>query len=157
MVASTFIPGRNTRPLVWSIRIFTGMRCTTLTKLPVAFSGGSRLKRLPVAPEMESTWPETERPYMSTWIPARCPGRTAANCEAVKWAAPHRFAGAHAIPRGHQGGVAELQFGRRQVGARALDTGRGSAAFGAAHVHLLAIGLGRLHLGLGQADARLRG
>ena len=25
------------------------MRCTTLTKLPVAFSGGSRLKRLPVA------------------------------------------------------------------------------------------------------------
>ena len=42
MVASTFMPGRSTRPLVWSIRIFTGMRCTTLTKLPVAFSGGKQ-------------------------------------------------------------------------------------------------------------------
>src|SRR5215471_3640549 len=27
--------------------IFTGTRCTTLTKLPVAFSGGSRLKAAP--------------------------------------------------------------------------------------------------------------
>src|ERR1039458_9159403 len=42
MVASTFMPGRRTRPLAWSIRIFTGMRCTTFTKLPVAFSGGDR-------------------------------------------------------------------------------------------------------------------
>ena len=35
----------------------TGTRCTTLTKLPVAFSGGSRLKRAPVARGMLSTWP----------------------------------------------------------------------------------------------------
>src|SRR5450759_6546 len=89
MVASTFMPGRSTRPLAWSIRILTGMRCTTLTKLPVAFSGGSRLKRLPVAPEMESTWPETERPYMSTLISARCPGCTVANCVSLKLAVTH--------------------------------------------------------------------
>jgi hypothetical protein len=28
--------------------ILTGTRCTTLTKLPVAFSGGSRLKAAPL-------------------------------------------------------------------------------------------------------------
>ena len=58
IVASTFIPGRRTTPSGrWSNTIFTGIRCTTLTKLPVAFSGGRRLIRAPVAPEMESTRP----------------------------------------------------------------------------------------------------
>src|ERR1700739_1199106 len=58
-VASTFMPGRSTATSggMGSRTIFTGMRCTTLTKLPVAFSGGSRLTTAPVAPAMESTWP----------------------------------------------------------------------------------------------------
>ena len=38
-----------------SSTIFTGTRCTTFTKLPVAFSGGSRLNRAPVAAAMLST------------------------------------------------------------------------------------------------------
>ena len=33
----------------------TGIRCTTFTKLPVAFSGGSRLNFAPLAPAMLST------------------------------------------------------------------------------------------------------
>ena len=36
-----------------SMRIFTGMRWTTFTKLPTAFSGGSRLMREPVEPAIE--------------------------------------------------------------------------------------------------------
>ena len=39
------------------ITIFTGTRCTTFTKLPLAFSGGSRLNRAPVAAAMLSTVP----------------------------------------------------------------------------------------------------
>ena len=37
--------------------IFTGTRCTTFTKLPVAFSAGMTLKREPVPDWMESTLP----------------------------------------------------------------------------------------------------
>src|SRR4029453_9579713 len=47
--------------------IFTGMRCTTLTKLPVAFSGGNKLKRAPVPACMLSTCPtHTLLEYVST-------------------------------------------------------------------------------------------
>ena len=35
---------------------FTGTRCTILTKLPVAFSAGSRLKAVPLPAWMLSTW-----------------------------------------------------------------------------------------------------
>jgi len=42
--------------------IFTGTRCTTLTKLPLAFSGGSRLKAVPLPAWIESTWPRKVRP-----------------------------------------------------------------------------------------------
>jgi hypothetical protein len=44
MVASTFMPGRSTsfEFLLGFTRIFTGMRCTTLMKFPVAFCGGSK-------------------------------------------------------------------------------------------------------------------
>ena len=42
IVASTFMPGRSTTPSgKWSNTIFTGMRCTTFTKLPVAFSAAA--------------------------------------------------------------------------------------------------------------------
>src|ERR1019366_1531775 len=100
--------------------------------------------------------------YMSTLISARCPGWTVANCVSLKLAVTHTscngmmvmrpwpgcticpsstdFVGHHAIHRGHQGGVAQLEFGRREVGARGGDTSRGRAAFGAAHVHLLTVG-----------------
>ena len=44
-------------------------------------------------------------------------------------------------------GVAELQFGGGEIGAGGFDAGGGGAGFGAAHVHLFAIGLRRLHLG----------
>ena len=40
-----------------SSTIFTGMRCTTLVKLPVALSGGSRANSWPLAGAMLSTWP----------------------------------------------------------------------------------------------------
>ena len=53
------MPGRSRCSGSWpaSSTIFTGTRCTTLTKLPVAFSGGSRLNRAPVAAAMLSTLP----------------------------------------------------------------------------------------------------
>ena len=55
----TDMPGRSRCSGSWlpSSTIFTGTRCTTLTKLPLAFSGGSRLKRDPVAAAMLSTLP----------------------------------------------------------------------------------------------------
>ena len=40
-----------------SSTIFTGMRCTTLVKLPVALSGGSSANSCPLAGAMLSTWP----------------------------------------------------------------------------------------------------
>ena len=40
-----------------SSTIFTGTRCTTFTKLPVAFSGGSRANAEPVPRWRLSTWP----------------------------------------------------------------------------------------------------
>ena len=39
----------------------TGRRCTTLVKLPVAFSGGSRLNTAPEAGETDCTCPVTVR------------------------------------------------------------------------------------------------
>src|SRR6476620_9707645 len=56
---STDMPGRKTCSLVspWSNVIFTGMRCTTFTKFPVAFSGGKRLVIAPLAPAMLCRWP----------------------------------------------------------------------------------------------------
>jgi hypothetical protein len=49
-VAIMDMPGRKTNGAEtgMSRRILTGMRCTTFTKLPVAFSGGKRLKTEPV-------------------------------------------------------------------------------------------------------------
>ena len=52
-----------------SSAIFTGMRCTTLVKLPVALSGGSSANSWPLAGAMLSTWPCTIWPgNMSTAI-----------------------------------------------------------------------------------------
>src|ERR1035438_5203697 len=90
MVAFTFMPGRSTTPSGnESKTIFTGMRSTTLTKFPVAFSGGSRLMRAPVPPAMESTFPAMVRPYMSTSISAARPGCTLASCVSLKLAVTH--------------------------------------------------------------------
>src|SRR5580704_15092919 len=41
---------RSRRSAASSNAILTGTRCTTFTKLPVAFSGGSKVKRPPVPP-----------------------------------------------------------------------------------------------------------
>jgi hypothetical protein len=50
------------------------MRCTTLVKLPVALSGGSRLNCDPLAGAMASTMaPITTPGKVSTRISARCP------------------------------------------------------------------------------------
>ena len=57
-------PGRRrpTRALSAGSTIFTGTRCTTLVKLPLAFSGGSRLNSAPLAGAMLSTRPVTSMP-----------------------------------------------------------------------------------------------
>src|SRR5215469_410744 len=56
---STDIPGRNACLGSWFglKRIRTGSLCTTLTKLPLAFSGGRRLNSVPAAPGRFSTVP----------------------------------------------------------------------------------------------------
>ena len=53
----TDMPGRNlpASGLSDAIRNLTGIRCTTLVKLPVALSGGSRLNCEPLAGAMLST------------------------------------------------------------------------------------------------------
>lgn len=54
----------------------TGTRCTTLTKLPVALSGGKSEKTAPVPPDRLSTFPKSGRPLnAATRISARWPGR----------------------------------------------------------------------------------
>ena len=57
--ASTDIPGRTNVPSAESASstIFTGTRCTTLVKLPVALSGGSSANSWPLAGARLSTWP----------------------------------------------------------------------------------------------------
>src|SRR6202043_3761850 len=69
MVGITDMPGRNSTgaPSSRVSAIFTGMRCTTLVKLPVALSGGSSANSWPLAGAMLSTWPGTRwRGKMST-------------------------------------------------------------------------------------------
>ena len=58
-VGSTETPSGSGRfgSMPLSITIFTGTRCTILTKLPVAFSGGNAVKREPEPSWMLSTWP----------------------------------------------------------------------------------------------------
>ena len=68
------------------MRIFTGMRWTTFTKLPTAFSGGSRLMREPVLPAMESTRPLRVAPFMSTLTSTSWPGRMRAIWVSLKFA-----------------------------------------------------------------------
>src|SRR5271156_5714623 len=59
IVAITDIPGRNrsAREGSCSSTIFTGIRCTTLVKLPVALSGGSSANSAPDAGDQLSTCP----------------------------------------------------------------------------------------------------
>ena len=60
-----------------SMSIFTGTRCTILTKLPVAFSAGNALKRLPEPSCTLSTWPSSLRlGKASTRMSTFWPGRT---------------------------------------------------------------------------------
>ena len=47
----------------WVNAIFTGTRCTTLIQLPVAFSGGSKEKLLPVPAEKPTISPM----YLTDW------------------------------------------------------------------------------------------
>ena len=71
MVGITDMPGRRSigESLSPSSAIFTGMRCTTLVKLPVALSGGSSANSWPLAGARLSTWPWTTWPgNMSTAI-----------------------------------------------------------------------------------------
>src|SRR5262249_31030029 len=75
--------GRSTLAVNWvgSRTIFTGMRCTTFVKLPVALSGGSSANSCPLAGDRLSMRPRKRCPgYMSTLIATGCPGRTCVNC-----------------------------------------------------------------------------
>ena len=83
------MPGRSSTaaPLSASSAIFTGMRCTTLVKLPVALSGGSSANSWPLAGAMLSTWPCTSWPgNMSTAISTAWPSRTSVSCVSLKFA-----------------------------------------------------------------------
>jgi hypothetical protein len=76
-LGSTDIPGRSIRSR-FSPSFKTdphGHPLHTFTKLPVAFSGGSRLVRAPVAPGMFSTYPRYFLEKASTRTSAGWPGR----------------------------------------------------------------------------------
>ena len=75
----TDIPGRNlpASGLSGAIRNLTGIRCTTLVKLPVALSGGNRLNWAPLAGAMLLTIALIAIPgKVSTRISARWPTRS---------------------------------------------------------------------------------
>src|ERR1700759_670598 len=63
IAASTDMPGRTSVPKAGSTSstILTGIRCTTLVKLPVALSGARSAKMLPAPGDQLSTWPESTR------------------------------------------------------------------------------------------------
>ncbi len=58
--------------------IFTATRCTTLVKLPVALSGGSRAYCAPEPGAKAWTWP------VITW-PGKVSTRTCAFCPTAMW------------------------------------------------------------------------
>ncbi len=65
----------------------TGSRCTILVKLPVAFSGGSKLNSEPLAGAKLSTLPSMRLPEnASTAIVTFCPARIRSSCVSVKLA-----------------------------------------------------------------------
>ena len=75
IVGSTDMPGLSSPfRLPSSMAIFTGMRCTTLVKLPVALSGGSSENSSPLAGDRLSTWPFSVTPgKLSTRMAAGSP------------------------------------------------------------------------------------
>src|SRR5262249_10174670 len=68
--------------------IRTGSRCTTLTKLPVAFSGGSNASVEPVPMVNPETRPlnTCRPPYMSTYRSTGWPMRKSRSCVSLKLA-----------------------------------------------------------------------
>ena len=74
--------------------IFTGTRCTTLTKFPVAFSAGMMLNRLPVPDWIELTLPvKSWSGYASTSIVTGWPTRMFVSCVSLKLAMTHTSPG----------------------------------------------------------------
>src|SRR5262249_32119736 len=94
-VTSTLMPGRRTMPGGRSRRrTRTGSRCTTLVKFPLALSGGSSVKREPVAPEKLSTSPRSSTPgNASASTRTFCPGRMRAIWVSLKFAVTQRPGG----------------------------------------------------------------
>ena len=83
MVGSTDMSGRSlpNSGSFLSISILTGMRWTTLVKLPVALSGGSSANSWPLAGARLSTWPCTTAPgKVSISIVTAWPGCTSVSC-----------------------------------------------------------------------------
>ena len=83
IVAVTDRPGRSlpARGLSLSSRILTGTRWTILVKLPVAFSGGSRLNWLPLPGAMLTTVPPISVPGKLSISIATCsPGTMRPSC-----------------------------------------------------------------------------
>ena len=125
-----------------SSAILTGMRCTTLVKLPVALSGGSSANSWPLAGAMLSTWPCTILPgkismAISTALAFAHVGQLGflEVCHHIGAghrhqrhqlrAGLHELAGAqravadHAVDRRDDGGVVEIEFGLALHGFRA--------------------------------------
>src|SRR5439155_21219699 len=89
IVTTTLMPGRSgcVASFCASGRIRTGMRCTTLVKLPVALSGGSSENFAPVAGDRLSTCPFTCRPGYASIVKSACsPGLTCAVSFSFKYA-----------------------------------------------------------------------
>src|SRR4029079_8636172 len=86
ITTSTLMPGKRTWPCRSSILIFTGTRCVTLMKLPVAFSGGSSETRAPVPAATLSTWPSSLPENVSISTSAGCPGAISASWVSLKLA-----------------------------------------------------------------------
>ena len=179
-VGTTDMPGRSGRCGSWpsSSTIRTGTRCTTLTKLPLEFSGGSRLNFEPVAAPTLGDVAAVVAVVGVDVDDRRLPARHAGDLRLLevggdphplqrhqgeqRLPALHRLAGLgglaphDGVDGGDDGGVGELRGGQVARRPRLRHPRLGQARLRLHRRHLVGAAAGLADGGLGLRDRRLR-